>query len=470
MIHATLVIMAAGDSLRFCHDTYIRSNTTSLCATKKPFTKKQWLRINTMPLWLYVTHSLTHTILKCTHDMHFHQKNESEKDRDIAIHLDKAIIVASKVDEAYMQKLAPESLYFSIPTSMSHNDTNLTSQALQDYTIPVQVVCGGTSRFESLKNAIQYVDSDIVIVNDCARFNIKKEVLYNMLQKFTQTQCDCVAPYLPVSDTILYHNAISQGSDNTKQNYSHLCREHVALIQTPQISKTKKLKESFTLNTDYTDETSAICALKDAHLELVLGSKDMAKITFQEDRKILQNFIESLSPYPQTPNSYNNSNTNHLYIGQGIDIHAFEDSKTMWLCGVQIESDFGFKAHSDGDVGIHAIIDSILGAMSGGDIGEMFPDTDMAYSNIDSKILLKRVYDYCFSVGLEIVNIDVTILAQTPRIAPYKNMMQQCLADILYLNKSQINIKATTTEKLGFIGRKEGVMVQSITQLQLREI
>ena len=142
----------------------------------------------------------------------------------------------------------------------------------------------------------------------------------------------------------------------------------------------------------------------------------------------------------------------------------------MYLCGVKIESSMGFKAHSDGDVAIHAIIDSILGAMNYGDIGELFPDSKDEFKNIDSKILLKEVYDYCLSVGLELINLDITITAQTPRISPYKAQMQEVLANILYLPKMCVSIKASTAEGLGFVGRKEGVLVNSIAQLKARKL
>jgi 2-C-methyl-D-erythritol 4-phosphate cytidylyltransferase/2-C-methyl-D-erythritol 2,4-cyclodiphosphate synthase len=131
----------------------------------------------------------------------------------------------------------------------------------------------------------------------------------------------------------------------------------------------------------------------------------------------------------------------------------------MYLGGVKIESEFGFKAHSDGDVAIHALIDALLGAAGMGDIGMMFPDNDERYKGIDSKELLKVVVTKLRNFGFVIINVDITIAAQKPRIGNYKTPMRKTLSAILNIEPQRVNIKATTTEKLGFIGRSEGVGV-----------
>jgi 2-C-methyl-D-erythritol 4-phosphate cytidylyltransferase/2-C-methyl-D-erythritol 2,4-cyclodiphosphate synthase len=131
----------------------------------------------------------------------------------------------------------------------------------------------------------------------------------------------------------------------------------------------------------------------------------------------------------------------------------------MVLGGVTIESPFGFQAHSDGDVAIHALIDALLGAACLGDIGMLFPDTDNAYKNIDSKHLLEKCVEKLHQFGFVIHHADITIIAQTPKIAPYKEQMRRTLATLLHLSPARLNIKATTTEHLGFIGRKEGLGV-----------
>jgi 2-C-methyl-D-erythritol 4-phosphate cytidylyltransferase/2-C-methyl-D-erythritol 2,4-cyclodiphosphate synthase len=138
----------------------------------------------------------------------------------------------------------------------------------------------------------------------------------------------------------------------------------------------------------------------------------------------------------------------------------------MVLGGVKIDSSFGFKAHSDGDVLIHSLIDALLGAAGAGDIGEFFPDTDNKFKNIDSTILLKQIVEFIINIGFEIVNVDITIIAQVPKINPYKKEIKKTLAKLLNLPKFKVNIKATTAEQLGFIGRAEGVAVQSSATLK----
>ena len=155
-----------------------------------------------------------------------------------------------------------------------------------------------------------------------------------------------------------------------------------------------------------------------------------------------------------------------MFVGTGLDIHPFCEGKTMVLGGVILPYDYGFKAHSDGDVLIHSIIDSFLGAIGAGDIGEFFPDNDEQYKDADSSKLLKYIIKFIKSVGYEIVNVDVTILAQIPKINPHKDEIKNTLSSILKIKKNKINIKATTAENLGFIGRKEALAVQSVSTLK----
>ena len=137
----------------------------------------------------------------------------------------------------------------------------------------------------------------------------------------------------------------------------------------------------------------------------------------------------------------------------------------MFLCGVKIESDFGFKAHSDGDVAIHSLIDALLGAAGMGDIGMLFPDNDDRYEGIRSTILLQDVTQKLYRFGFIINNVDITLIAEQPRLAQYKSQMRQTISDILQIPFSRVNIKATTTEQLGFVGRKEGVAALSSASL-----
>ena len=154
-----------------------------------------------------------------------------------------------------------------------------------------------------------------------------------------------------------------------------------------------------------------------------------------------------------------------MRIGHGYDVHAFTTDRDLILGGVKLEHDKGLAGHSDADVVIHALCDAILGAAGLGDIGHYFPDTDEKYKNIDSRLLLREVAGILREKYYSISNIDITIIAQVPKIAPYIERMIDTLADDLRCNTNQINIKATTTEKLGYIGREEGIAVHAVVLL-----
>lgn len=338
--------------------------------------KKQWLRIGHEPLWQFVARRCVETKL-----------------------FSEVIITSSKDDIAFMK------FYDSFT-----------------------FVEGSTTRQKSLKNALNEVKSDYVLVSDIARPCIDKDFLNSIIS--SASSADCIVPYLSVNDTIVYE-------DKT------IDRDKVKRIQTPQLSKTSILKSALETEIEYTDESSAIVA-NGGSREFILGMIDAEKITHAKDLKKL--------PCLASPSS-------DTLSGTGFDVHAFEDNKEMFLGGVKIDSKFGFKAHSDGDVAIHALIDALLGASGMGDIGDMFPDNNDEYKDIDSKVLLARVCTKIKEFGFVIVNVDISIAAQTPRIGSYKLAMRESIANILGCESSRVNIKATTTEKLGFIGRSEGVGV-----------
>lgn len=345
--------------------------------------KKQWLRIGDDPLWHFVAKRLL----------------KSGK-------FSKIVIVAAEDELVFMQNYA-------------------------DYCF----VKGGSSRQESLKNALEEVESEFVLVSDIARACISDDLLERIMGH--HRDCDSIVPYLNVTDTIVYENTT-------------IDREKVKRVQTPQLSRVIALQNAFLHLDEFTDESSAIVAHGGSR-EFVLGDEEAHKITFAKDLNKL---------------SCLDAPSKDIFSGTGFDVHAFEADTIMWLGGVEIESEFGFKAHSDGDVAIHALIDALLGAAGMGDIGMLFPDNDEQYKNIDSKELLAEVVRKIYNFGFVIVNVDITIAAQKPKIAKYKLQMRRVLGNILNIDTSRVNIKATTTEKLGFIGRGEGVGVMANANLK----
>ena len=154
-----------------------------------------------------------------------------------------------------------------------------------------------------------------------------------------------------------------------------------------------------------------------------------------------------------------------IRIGNGYDVHALAEGLPLWLGGVLIESPIGCIAHSDGDVAIHALCDALLGALALGDIGKHFPDTSNEFKGIDSKILLDRVMGLIRTEGWTVANADITIAMQRPKLAPYIIPMRECLASVMGISVDRISVKATTTEKLGFVGRSEGCEVYAVALL-----
>lgn len=152
-------------------------------------------------------------------------------------------------------------------------------------------------------------------------------------------------------------------------------------------------------------------------------------------------------------------------VGQGFDVHKLVENRKLILCGIEIPYELGLLGHSDADVAIHALIDALLGALALGDIGELFPDNDSQWKGADSTRLLEMVLDLPEFSEWQISNADITIIAQKPKLASYKKLMQQKMAEVMKLSPDQVSVKATTTEKLGFTGRGEGIAATAVVAL-----
>jgi 2-C-methyl-D-erythritol 2,4-cyclodiphosphate synthase len=153
-------------------------------------------------------------------------------------------------------------------------------------------------------------------------------------------------------------------------------------------------------------------------------------------------------------------------IGQGFDVHAFAEGRPLIIGGISIPYEKGLLGHSDADVLLHTIADACLGAIAAGDIGKHFPDTDPAFKDADSAVLLERIWEFVREQGYELGNLDCTIIAQKPKMAPYINDMRKRISELLQTSIENVNVKATTTEKLGFTGREEGIASQAVVLLK----
>lgn len=420
----TLIIMSAGESTRF------RQDSNNDCAVKK-----QWIRVNGKPLWLFVADSL----------------NARYK-------FQKVIITANALEVAYMKRFC-------------------------DY----EIVCGGNTRQKSLENALRCVDSEFVAVSDAARFGVDFEVLDRLFAVDLDT-IDCVIPVLSVADTIFMEcesenfpslaegargwvksqNSSESNCDSPKSSANlvrkYLNRNAIKLVQTPQISRVSVLQKALKLG-DFSDESSAINALG-GRIATIKGSKTLDKITHFEDLKRILNCCHYERSEESNAQKSQNPAQNDIFIGYGFDTHRFCKGDEVVLCGVKIPCEFRIEAHSDGDVALHALMDALLGAVGAGDIGEWFPPNDVKFKGADSLELLGQVVDFVRSVGFEIINVDLMILAEIPKITPHKDKMIAILSTALNLPKNRINIKATTMEKMGFIGRKEGICTKAVAGLK----
>ncbi|MBI4828320.1 MAG: 2-C-methyl-D-erythritol 2,4-cyclodiphosphate synthase [Nitrospinae bacterium] len=155
-----------------------------------------------------------------------------------------------------------------------------------------------------------------------------------------------------------------------------------------------------------------------------------------------------------------------MRVGHGFDVHRFAEGRPLWLCGVRLEHPRGLEGHSDADVALHAVCDALLGAASLGDIGQMFPDSDAAYKGVSSVTLLARVAERLAREGWRVANVDVTIAAQEPRVAPHREAMRHALAGALGMDTGAVSVKATTTEGLGFTGRREGIAAWAVALVE----
>ncbi|CAM2780570.1 bifunctional 2-C-methyl-D-erythritol 4-phosphate cytidylyltransferase/2-C-methyl-D-erythritol 2,4-cyclodiphosphate synthase [Helicobacter burdigaliensis] len=376
MRKVALILLNAGASTRF------RS-------TKSP--KKQWLRLDEIPLWLKVAKEVSSFYAFST-----------------------CIITASNQEE----KKLMEKYIFS-------------------YELNFEVVIGGETRQDSLENALKNIKEEWVLVSDVARANIPKEIFLSILEN--KEDFDCIVPFLNIYDTTALEDETS---------LSYLKRENLKIIQTPQLSKTKVLKLAITKG-QFTDESSAILA-SGGKIGFIEGSKESLKITHLKD-------LEAFNFPPPSQRAI---------MGFGSDIHAFQKGEGLLMGGIKIPAPYEFIAHSDGDVCLHSLSDAILGGIGAGDIGEWFPDNDPSFKGADSAKLLEKILDFALDVGYSIRQVDITIFAQTPKLSPYKSHIEKNIAKLLNIPLFCVNLKATTTEHLGFVGRKEGILVQTLVVME----
>ncbi|WP_120501162.1 bifunctional 2-C-methyl-D-erythritol 4-phosphate cytidylyltransferase/2-C-methyl-D-erythritol 2,4-cyclodiphosphate synthase [Roseovarius sp. EL26] len=310
----------------------------------------------------------------------------------------------------------------------------------------VTVVAGGATRAASVCNGLEALTShaiDQVLIHDAARCCINSEHITEIIHKLRLSACPGVAPALPVSDA-LWHGV--DGKVSGTQD-----REGLYRAQTPQAFDYLAILAAHRV---YEGDTAAddvqVARTAGLDIEIVDGLESNLKITYAEDflraKKTLKDQMD-------------------IRVGSGFDVHRFGPGDHVMLCGVPIPHEQGLQGHSDADVGLHTITDAIYGALAEGDIGQHFPPTDPQWKGAESHIFLRHAVQLAAVKGFKINNIDITMMCERPKIGPHADVMRQKLSDIIGIDVSRISVKATTTERLGFTGREEGIAAQAVTTL-----
>ena len=300
----------------------------------------------------------------------------------------------------------------------------------------VDVIKGGMERHNSTLNALNFLKNKKiknVYIHDAARPNLSINLLKKL--KINLKKNSAVVPYLNSENSVKYKN-------NKKIN--NLNRDKVLLTQTPQCFNFKELFKLYKNNKEKITDEASLYLNNNKKIKFILGDKNNFKITTIDDLKYLKS---------------------EIYYGIGFDIHRLIKNKKLFLGGVKIPFHSGLKGHSDGDVILHAIIDSLLGAMRKSDIGTLFPSNFNKFKNIRSKNMLIPVLKLLNENNFSINNIDINLICENPKVAKIKNKVIKSISSLLSINESLINLKGKTVEKLGIIGKEQAIACEVICSL-----
>jgi 2-C-methyl-D-erythritol 4-phosphate cytidylyltransferase/2-C-methyl-D-erythritol 2,4-cyclodiphosphate synthase len=308
------------------------------------------------------------------------------------------------------------------------------------------IVAGGVQRQDSVRNGLDAATGDIVAIHDAARPMVTVELIERSIEKAAEMGA-CVAA-VPVIDTI----KSARGDDVV----STVDRSELYSVQTPQTFRAELIRRAYErayADGYYATDDAALVERLGDRVAVVVGSYDNIKVTTPSDLEIAQVKLGG-------------GFMDETRVGIGFDVHAFAENRKLMLGGVEIEYESGLAGHSDADVVLHAIADALLGAAALGDIGRHFPDSDPAYKGISSLNLLSEVNHIIAQAGWCVVNVDATVICERPKISTYVPEMRQMIARALNASPDRISIKGTTTERLGFTGRGEGIACQAVGTLR----
>ncbi|WP_052158976.1 2-C-methyl-D-erythritol 2,4-cyclodiphosphate synthase [Halobacillus sp. BBL2006] len=317
----------------------------------------------------------------------------------------------------------------------------------------IQLVDGGAERQDSVFEGLRAIrNTDLpVFIHDGARPFVKVDRLHELAQRSTEKQAALLA--VPVTDTIKQ----KQGD-----HLETLDRKTLWAAQTPQAfsySLIYKAHQQARERGYYGTDDASLVEQLGKEVAIVQGSYDNIKLTTPED-------LHKAESYVKNQRERKAEDPSMFRIGQGFDVHQLTEGRKCIIGGIEIPYEKGLLGHSDADVLLHTIADACLGAIGEGDIGKHFPDTDPEFKDADSGKLLQHVWQIVKDRGFDLGNMDCTIIAQAPKMAPYIEEIRSNIAVLLDTESGRINVKATTTEKLGFTGRKEGIAAQAVVLLQ----
>ncbi|MGB3379909.1 bifunctional 2-C-methyl-D-erythritol 4-phosphate cytidylyltransferase/2-C-methyl-D-erythritol 2,4-cyclodiphosphate synthase [Allopontixanthobacter sediminis] len=300
----------------------------------------------------------------------------------------------------------------------------------------VRLVTGGDTRQASVANALASLEGEapeFVLIHDAARPHIPVDVIERLLGALTDFSG--AIPVLPVVDSLSVDaNGLMSGSAD---------RDQLRRVQTPQAFRFADILAAHRAwNADHAaGDDAQVAAASGYEVAHVTGDEVLRKLTFAED------FMTDLPD---------------IRTGMGYDVHRLAAGEELWLGGLLIAHDRGLAGHSDADVALHAVVDALLGAIGEGDIGQHFPPSDPQWKGANSAQFVEHAAHLVAAAGFRISNVDLTIVCEAPKIGPHRAAMRQKLAELLGVDTSRVNVKATTTEKLGFAGREEGIAAQAI--------
>lgn len=309
-----------------------------------------------------------------------------------------------------------------------------------------QPVWGGATRQESSFNGLKNIEQfnpDNVLIQDAARPFTDAATIERVIEALAGSPGAIAA--VPVTDTIKRADAANNVADT-------IDRSSLWRAQTPQGFQYGRIVEAYRRAEPgrFTDDAS-VAEHAGLNIALVMGHDDNIKITTEDDFNRAKLIMRSAKSGP-----------GGVRVGTGFDVHRFEPGDSVTLCGIEIPHTDSLKGHSDADVGLHAITDALYGAIGGGDIGDHFPPTDPQWRAADSARFLEAAVADVRNQGAEIGNIDVTLICERPKIGPHRAAMRERIAAICGIDTARVNVKATTTEQLGFTGRREGIAAQAV--------